>query len=211
MIEVEVNHAERLGTPRNQGIRPTCLAFTASDLNAFANETPHLSVEYMCHHAAQLGQHWQPGDGFTMEQILAAVANPGQPEEGIYPYRGDSHDAPLQVPPANLLPLYASQPKRRDLSLSEVVAYIRQGHAVGVVVAVTKSLFYPTDGIVEFDFYVIPDQFHAMVAVGVGGHRQSGEAHILLRNSWGEGWGNRGHAWVPERHLQLHMQEGFLV
>ncbi|MBF3409312.1 C1 family peptidase [Burkholderia pseudomallei] len=211
MIEVEVSHSDRLGASRNQGSRPTCLAFTTSDLNAFANSTPHLSVEYMCHYAAKLGQDWQPGDGFTMEQILAAVASPGQPEEGTYPYRGDSHDAPLQVPPSNLLPLYASQPKKRALPLPDVVAHIRQGHAVGIVVAVTKSLFYPTSGIVEFDPYVMPDQFHAMIAVGVGVHRQSGETHFLLRNSWGDGWGNRGHAWVSERHLQLHMQEGFLV
>lgn len=211
MIDVEVDHSDRLGPSRNQGVRPTCLAFTASDLNAFVNTTPHLSVEYMCHHAAQIGPDWQPGDGFTMEQILAAVASPGQPEEGIYPYRGDLHDAPLQIPPANLRPLYASRSKRRDLSLSEIVAHIRQGQAVGVVVAVTKSLFYPTDGIVKFDSYVIPDQLHAMVALGVGTHRQSSETYILLRNSWGERWGNQGHAWVPERYLQLHMQEGFLV
>lgn len=211
MIKVEVNHSDRLGPSRNQGMRPTCLAFTTSDLNAFANATPHLSVEYMCHYAAKGGQNWLPGDGFTMEQILAAVENPGQPEEGNYPYLGNSHDAPLQVPPSNLLPLYASKPKKRNLSLSEVVTHIRQGHAVGMVVAVTKSLFYPTTGIVTFDPYVIPDQFHAMVAVGVGVHRQSSERHVLLRNSWGDGWGNQGHAWMSERHLELHMQEGFLV
>ncbi|NKB13734.1 hypothetical protein GO303_03136 [Ralstonia solanacearum] len=211
MIEVQVNHSDRLGSSRDQGVRPTCLAFTTSDLNAFANETPHLSVEFMCHYAAKLGQDWQPGDGFTMEQILAAVERPGQPEESIYPYRGDSQDAPLRAPPANLQPLYASQPKRRDLSLTEVVAQLRQGQAVGVVMAVTKSLFYPAGGIVEFDPYVMPDLFHAMVAVGVGAHRQSNEQHVLLRNSWGSRWGNQGHAWVSERHLQLHMHEGFLV
>lgn len=211
MIDVEVNHSDRLGSSRDQGVRPTCLAFATSDLNAFANETPHLSVEFMCHYAAKLEKDWQPGDGFTMEQILAAVESPGQPEEGIYPYRRDSQDAPLHVPPPNLQPLYVGQPKGRGLSLADVVAQLRSGRAVGVVVAVTKSLFYPASGIVEFDPYVIPEQFHAMVAVGVGTHRQSNEQYILLRNSWGTGWGSQGHAWVSERHLQLHMQEGFLV
>lgn len=211
MIFVEVNHSERLGPSRNQGIRPTCLAFTMSDLNAFAHATPHLSVEYLCHHAAQVGQNWQPGDGFTMDQILTAVSSPGQPEECAYPYFESSHDAPLRVPPSNLLPLYTSQPKRRNLELSEVVVHITQGHAVGMVMAVTKSIFYPSSGIIEFDPYVIPDQFHAMVAVGLGKHRQTNERYFLLRNSWGEKWGNLGHAWVSERHLELHMQEGFLL
>lgn len=211
MIEVEVNHSERLGPPRNQGRRPTCLAFTTSDLNAFANATAHLSVEFLCHHAAKAEESWEPGDGFTVDQVFTAVASPGQPEENIYPYRPDSQDAPLQAPPTGLMPLYRSQSNTRALALSEVTTLVRRGRAVGVVMAVTKSLFYPRDGIVEFDPYVIPDQFHAMVAVGVGTHRMTNETHIYIRNSWGAGWGNQGHAWMPERHLQLHMQEGFSV
>ena len=211
MIEVEVNHSERLGPSRNQGRRPTCLVFTTSDLNAFANATAHLSVEFLCHHAAKAEESWKPGDGFTVDQVFTAVASPGQPEENIYRYRPDSQDAPLQAPPSGLTPLYRSPSNTRALALSEVTALVRQERAVGVVIAVTKSLFYPKDGIVEFDPYVIPDQFHAMVAVGVGTHRMTNETHIYLRNSWGAGWGNQGHAWVPEGHLQLHMQEGFAV
>ncbi|CAD9217479.1 Peptidase C1A papain [Burkholderia cenocepacia] len=211
MIEVEVNHSERLGPPRNQGRRPTCLVFTTSDLNAFSNATAHLSVEFLCHHAAKVEESWEPGDGFTVDQVFMAVTSPGQPEEDLYPYRPDSQDAPLQAPPCGLMPLYRSPSNTRALALSEVTALVRQGRAVGVVLAVTKSLFYPSDGIVEFDPYVIPDQFHAMVAVGVGTHRMTNETHIYLRNSWGAGWGNQGHAWVPERHLKLHMQEGFSV
>lgn len=211
MIEVEVNHSALLGPPRNQGRRPTCLAFTASDLNAFANATAHLSVEFLCHHAAKVDGGWEPGDGFTVDQVFAAVMSPGQPEEVIYPYRAEAHDAPLQAPPGGLMPLYRSPSNARALALSEVVALVRNGRAVGVVVAVTKSLFYPIDGMVAFDPFVIPDQFHAMVAVGVGTHRLSSETHIYLRNSWGAGWGNQGHAWVSERHLKLHMQEGFSV
>ncbi|OSZ35161.1 hypothetical protein BVZ28_08695 [Alcaligenes faecalis] len=211
MIEVEVNHSERLGPPRSQGRRPTCLVFTTSDLNAFANATAPLSVEFLCHYAAKAEASWEPSDGFTVDQVFTAVASPGQPEEYIYPYRPDSLDAPLQTPPSGLTPLYRSPSNTRALTLSDVTALIRQGRAVGVVMAVTKSLFYPEDGIVQFDPYVIPDQFHAMVAVGVGKHRITNETHICLRNSWGAAWGNQGHAWVPERHLQLHMHEGFSV
>lgn len=147
MIEVEVNHSERLGPPRNQGRRPTCLVFTTSDLNAFANATPHLSVEFLCHHAAKAEESWEPGDGFTVDQVFTAVASPGQPEEDIYPYRPDSQDAPLQAPPSGLMPLYRSPSNTRALTLSEVTALVRQGRAVGLVMAVTKSLFYPRDGV----------------------------------------------------------------
>ncbi|WP_244133611.1 C1 family peptidase [Burkholderia gladioli] len=180
-------------------------------MNAFANETSHLSVEFLCHHAAKAEENWEPGDGFTLDQVFTAVTSPGQPEESTYPYRPDAQDAPLQAPPVGLAPLYRSPTNKRALALADVIALVRQGLAVGVVMAVTKSLFYPRDDIVEYDPYVIPDQFHAMVAVGVGAHRTTDETHLYLRNSWGAGWGNQGHAWVPARHLQLHMQEGFSV
>jgi hypothetical protein len=211
MIEIEVNHSDRLGSPRNQGRRPTCLAFAASDLNAFAHSREHLSVEYLCHFAAKTADSWQPGDGFTTDQVFTALARPGQPSEEFYPYQADTHDAPLRAPPENLMPLYPGNAKEQDLALEDVLTRVRAGRAVGIVIAVTKSLFYPQDGIVEFDPFVIPNQFHALVAVGIGVHTQLHETHVLLRNSWGAGWGRQGHAWVSERHLRLHMQEGFLV
>jgi hypothetical protein len=103
MIEVEVDHSDRLGPSRNQGKRPTCLAFAASDLNAFGHSTEHLSVEYLCHFAAKSAEGWQPGDGFTTEQVFSALARSGQPSEKIYPYQADMPDTPLRAPPANLL------------------------------------------------------------------------------------------------------------
>ncbi|OUL72162.1 C1 family peptidase [Paraburkholderia hospita] len=209
MIEVEVNHSDRLGPSRNQGKRPTCLAFAASDLNAFGHSTEHLSVEYLCHFAAKSAEGWKPGDGFTTEQVFSALARSGQPSEQIYPYQSDMPDAPLRAPPANLLPLYPGNAKVRNFTPEDVLIELRAGRAVGTVLAVTQSLFYPKDGIVEFDPFVIPSQFHALVAVGVGAHMQTQETHVLLRNSWGACWGLQGHAWVSEGHLRLHMQEGF--
>lgn len=44
-----------------------------------------------------------------------------------------------------------------------------------------------------------PLRRHAVVAVGhgkAGGHRA-----ILVRNSWGAKWGERGHAWLTEAFL----------
>lgn len=53
MIEIQVDRSEVLGAARYQGLRPTCIAFTMSDLNAGAHKTGPLSVEYLCHHAAR--------------------------------------------------------------------------------------------------------------------------------------------------------------
>jgi len=40
---------------------------------------------------------------------------------------------------------------------------------------------------------------HAVIAVGLG---ELNSAHcLLLRNSWGPGWGDLGHGWIHEDYL----------
>lgn len=211
MIQVDIDKSEILGRARQQGMRPTCLAFAASDLNAFSHSTGQLSVEYVCHHSAKLAVDWEPSQGFTTAAVLDAIANPGQPAEDSYPYLVDEHDAPLRPPVGVAGPLYTSIKRSRHLTYADVLKHVQAGEAVGVVMAVTESLYYPKDGVIAFDPLVIPDLYHALVVVGVGTHTLLGEKHLLIRNSWGVDWGIRGHAWVSERHVALHLIEGFLV
>jgi C1A family cysteine protease len=208
MITVHSQASGGLGPVRHQGQRGTCLAFTASDLNAAANDTEHLSVDYLCHHAARAMPGWQSHEGFTIEAILSAAHQPGQPLEAQYPYSPNNPAAPLVVPHASLAPLYASPAQQRGLGVPQILERIGAGQPVGVVVAVTPSLFRPINEIVVFDQEVLPDQYHAMIAVAVGHHAQSGELHVQLRNSWGVNWGGNGHAWVSRPYLDMHLVEG---
>lgn len=212
MIDVEADHSAKLGVARHQGfVRGSCMAFAASDLNAAAHDVGHLSVDYLCHHAAKHAQDWQPGDGFTLSQVLAAVKAPGQPPESAYPYAPDVADRPLHGVPGNAAPLYASAARDRYLDTQAAIEHVLRGSPVGVVVGMSQSFYYPNGGVVDFDPLAIPDLYHALIAVGVGKHKQTSETHLLVRNSWGAGWGLNGHAWVPERHLNVHLQEAFLI
>jgi C1A family cysteine protease len=41
---------------------------------------------------------------------------------------------------------------------------------------------------------------HAVVAVGY----DDDEQRLIIRNSWGVGWGDAGHAWLPYDYVDLH-------
>lgn len=211
MIDAQCDHAGKLGAIRNQGERQTCLAFVTSDLNSVANSTSHLSVEYLCHHAAKATPGWKPGMGFTMGSVLGAAAKPGQPKEDQYPYQPTAHGAPLTVPSTELAPLFASTFKQRNVAVDVAIKAVQSGKPVGLVLALTQSLFTPVNGIVAYDAHVIPGEYHALIAVGVGKHQETDEQYVLLRNSWGDLWGTSGHAWVPERHIRLHLHEAFSI
>jgi C1A family cysteine protease len=42
---------------------------------------------------------------------------------------------------------------------------------------------------------------HAMILTGVR-HRADGQREFLVRNSWGDGWGDQGHAWMNEGYIE---------
>ena len=69
----------------------------------------------------------------------------------------------------------------------------------------------PKDGVIDFDPLVLPDQYHAVVGVGLGTHSDTGQDHVLLRNSWGTSWGLAGHAWMPIALLDILLVESFLI
>ncbi len=211
MITVQIDFSDRLGIARDQGQRPTCLVFAVSDLNAASNSVAHLSTEFLCYYAAKLSGDWQPGCGFQMDHVLGAVCAPGQPLETRYPYQPDGHDVPL-IEPIGEFELYASPSKhRQDISSADVVTHLSDGNPVGLVVQVCQALMAPQGGVIDFDPFVLPDQYHAVVGVGIGVNSDTGERYVLLRNSWGTSWGVAGHAWMPVSLLDILLVEGFLI
>ena len=211
MIDVEIDFATRFGEARDQGVRPTCLVFAASDLNAAANGVGHLSAEFLCHHAAQLAHDWKPERGFQMDEVLVAVASPGQPLEDSFPYQPNAPETPLSVPAGNF-ELHTSQSVRSpDMQCDEIVTRALSRQAVGIVIQMARSVYSPQAGVIDFNPLVIPDQYHALVVVGVGRHSVTGERYLLLRNSWGTFWGADGLAWMSMSHLDLLLLEGFLI
>lgn len=208
-MKIEVSHTHRFGPARHQGMRLTCLAFAASDLNRmFASAPEALSPEFLYQHAGAITPGWVAGDGLYLAPTLQAVGHPGQPLDIHYPYQPGAPTAVgTPVPPAGAA-MYRSPLRPVAPTAKDVVNELRQGHAVGLVVESTLTLFKPVDGVVAFTPDILPDRAHAVLAVGVG-ESSAGQIHVLVRNSWGVSWGLEGHAWLPEDYINTHALEAF--
>lgn len=209
-IQATVDLSGLLGPARCQGQRSTCMAFAMSDLNRRGSGAPNvLSAEFLYRAAGALTPGWVPGNGLRTVEAIEATHVLGQPFEIHFPYENaDPVGVDHPVPPAGQT-LFTSKFAHRAPGLQAIVGELNQGHVVGLVTRVTIGLFTPVNGVVAHDVNVIPDQYHAMLAVGWGVATATGVSHLLVRNSWGVGWGLAGHAWLPEPFVQLHVVEAF--
>lgn len=191
------------GPIRDQGSRPTCLAFAASDAHAALRPgwVP-LSCEYLYYHAQRRGGR-TPQGGATLPDTLAALEHEGQPQEAGWPYTLQLPSTAVNwCPPSTVGELFRRVGHPLSDTLEEIVAELTIDRPVLVLMTLSDSFFAANlDGVVDAKPHEQPEKSirHAVVAVGYG--EALGQRVILIRNSWGEGWGDHGYAWLTERYL----------
>ena len=203
MIDIVRDLRPLFGPARDQGARPTCLAFAASDTHAGLRDGwAPLSCEF-AFYAAQKRAGRPPTSGALLSTMLDALRLDGQPDEKGWPYLAAvPADHRLWTPPATVGPLYGRNGQRDGTDLSYILAALDRDTPVLMLTMLSRSFFQPRgDGVVDpaNDELPEPAQRHAVVAVGHG--TVDGIPAILIRNSWGPGWGLEGHAWLTERFL----------
>ncbi len=197
----------RLGPVRDQGKRPTCVAFALSDLHACNRSATFapLSVEYLYYHACLRAPAFNPSGGVTLPQILGAVEHDGQPDEVHWPYLVNlPADFKDYKPPPITAPIYRRPGRRFTGSIDEIEKELESDRATMVVFSSTLQFIMaqPTTPVESSttDQVLMP---HAVVAVGVGEH-PAGRC-VRIRNSWGAKWADGGHAWLSESYLNARL------
>ncbi|MEX0697741.1 MAG: C1 family peptidase [Dongiaceae bacterium] len=189
------------GAIRNQGSRPTCVAFAISDAHAVVRSAfVPLSVEHLYYHAIWRTPGGRPEDGVSLPRILEALRLDGQAVETGWPYM-DLLPADLTqwLPPATATPVFKRASVTGTAAMDAIVRHLDAGTPVVVTFLASLAFCSPDNGIVRPQAWDSDVDWHAVVAVG---HAQSGSERLLLvRNSWGEPWGLSGHAWVDPNYL----------
>jgi C1A family cysteine protease len=163
--------------------------------------------------------HWSGDRGAFLRSAAAAMTLFGAPPEEYWPYSPERYD---DEPPAfcyafgqsfQALQYYRLDPpdSARDQILSEVKAHLSAGFASMFGFTVHESVWQATkDGAIP---YPAPEERvaggHAVVAVGFDDNKtiegQAGAPKttgaLLIRNSWGQGWGDGGYGWLPYRYV----------
>jgi hypothetical protein len=197
-IKITTDLRSLFGPARDQGPRPTCLAFAASDTHAGLREGwAPLSCEFAFYHAQRRGLR-KPSTGATLPHMLDALRLDGQPIEQGWPYAPVTPaDDKAWAPPANPGPLFGRHGASSPASFDAVCAALDKGTPAMMLMSLSNSFYTPdAEGVVSPPPGELPlaSVRHAVIAVAHG--TVDGVHAVLVRNSWGAGWGLQGHAWL---------------
>ncbi len=203
VITASVDLRSLFGPSRNQGSRPTCMAFAASDTHAaLRTGWAPLSCEYAFYQAQRRAGR-PPSEGALLSSMLDALREDGQPEESGWPYLATTPaDVGTWAPPAKIGALFGRNGEKSSPSLDRVIHELDQGRPVIVLLMLSRAFYAPTSQAVvdpAIGEAPEPERRHAVIAVGHG--TVDGQRAILIRNSWGPTWGEAGYGWLTERFL----------
>lgn len=201
MLEESRRHA------RDQGDRPTCLAFAVTDLNRrFAPE--ELGPEYFYQAAVSRIPGWVPGDGLQVDAAESASVL-GQATEKDFPYQSTEPQVPIAPLPEELA-LYGRQVRFFPPEMENLIESLQKGYPIGLGLQLTYDFYQPLDGVIGYSESAMPGMLHAVLAVGLG-YDEETTPWFYIRNSWGKAWGNQGHAWISGTYISTHASCAFGV
>jgi hypothetical protein len=201
-ITIKSDHRKLFGPVRDQGQRSTCLAFAISDLHA-ALRAPcaALSCEYLFYYAQQRANR-KPNEGALLSSMLDAVRHDGQPHETDWPYLTTlPADLAQWVPPRDLT-LFRRAGETGKHTVDAIVQELEQGRPLIVLLRLSRSFDgVQPDGIVDEVAGEQPDLNRRHAAIAVGHGEVKGQRTVIIRNSWGDGWGAGGYGYLTEKYL----------
>ena len=198
-VKIDIDLRPMLPPIRDQGPRPTCLAHaTTAAHEKCRGSITRLSPEFL-HFFARGGG----SSGVSFAKIAATLTDKGQPSEADCPYRRS--DPPKGWKPRRALRLFRRASRGAlGSTMKEIEGLINGGQVPVLGIELTQSFLMPTA-----PWHISSAGplrgLHAVSAVGLGSFR--GSRVVLIRNSWGPDWADKGCAWLDDTFITQHLKE----
>ena len=142
-IDVVCDIRHRFGPARDQGMRPTCLAFAVSDAHAALREPwAALSCEFAFYHAQRRAGR-PPTVAARLPEMLATLKEDGQPFEGDWPYLASlPSDLDAYRPPKKMV-VFRRNGKSRPVGVDEIIGLLDDGSPTVMLMMLSDAFYMP--------------------------------------------------------------------
>lgn len=171
---------------RNQGSEGLCTAFaTIASVENLGRRLYTQQLDLSERH------HWRSYRIYQTPPSLSAAERTGLIDESLWPYKGSPQAGYASKVRAKLT---AVQPLQG--SISEIVDSVRSGYPVVLNLIVDRSFMQPREGgIISGGGMRLGG--HAIAVTGVVlDQRVPGGGYLVIKNSWGNSWGESGYGYV---------------
>lgn len=212
---------DRLPTIKDQGRRGTCVAFAATTGHEMLRaDGVDLSEEFMHWAAKERDGLPDVAEGTTLAAAARALADLGQPPEVLWPY-DDARDVrdPAYRPSDEAITEAAGRRLAGGHAISPTSAALRDALDQGLPVLLGLRIHATWFGQLSDGRIPVP----AADAVALGGHAvllagyedggvAAGEdGYFIVRNSWGEDWGDGGYGYLPYAYVAAHGLQAWVL
>jgi hypothetical protein len=193
---------------RNQGARGSCVAFAVSAAHDWMAPITARSTEDALWAAHQMGG--DPNiEPTRVQYALQGLAQHRHASEAAWPYGSPAFPADRPANPIALelesLPPWSRLPT--TTSFSEVVTQLTMGMALILTLEHNQRAWQEAhqSGIVDAPARSKTVGRHAVLAVGASAEDM--DAHLVIKNSWGEDWADGGYARLSQRYFEHYLAD----
>lgn len=203
--EKSVNLKEYFTKVKDQGQIGACTVFAISSIYEYilkrdTNEDADLSESFVYYNVRHLEGKELEDTGSSYQDVIASIGEQGICTEALHPYTRLLSDAPSDE-------AYLDGEQRRitkalnvNVTENDIKSALQEGYPVAISLKIFDS-FNAVSGFVkrptEKEIESADFGYHAMVVVGYSDETK----FFLVRNSWGEHFGDKGYCYIPYSYI----------
>ena len=190
----------------DQGLRPLCIPIVVTAAHEACRSQPPEPLAPDALWSSCVASDTASREGTTLEAVADALQTDGQPRLADWPFNTAIIHETDRIPSTAQRSIWhqanlSSVPVANDGIEDGIEDHLAIGLAVALIVEVTAEFEQTTaNGTIEVPPLTAPQgSYHAVLVVGARTHEQV--RALLVRNSWGPGWGAGGYGWLPLDYL----------
>lgn len=212
---IDLRH--KFASIRNQGGQGSCASFAvASVIESLVGAKNHYSPAFLYWNAREINESTNKDTGASLYDVIKVASSKGDCKEESMPYQADTFTlAPSAIAIEQALECRVIEAKTVEPKLTDIKSALSDGYPVIIAAKIFDSFSETKKGFVRLPSSEEATKSqrsdrhgtHAMVVCGFSDE----ERIFVVRNSWGNSFGDKGYCYIPYAYAQQYFLQACII